>query len=263
MENSIKEVTPSITSREFCSPQRLEQEPDNKYFQDFCKSVVDLKDFPAANDLIRDERSGVVEKPSISQKLADIEKALSRTTLKLSNPDADALEKTFVELNASQREQVQKAYEEKNKKPLLKEIAAKFDPMSADYHNLKGLLLRSDSENSMIAVQLHNAIKKVAKTSSDIEKTDEGASAGYLRTGGKGGGLIATIDLISSLAGRGSRYFQNKSLGEVVSKMTAQDVAEMKSEHMRIYRRDIGDMVENTPGLSKAARQAFKEKGIE
>lgn len=260
MENSIKEVTPQITSREFCSPQRLEQERDNKYFQDFCRSVADLKDFPSPNDLLKIEKKA---EPAISQKLAEVEKALNKTTLKLSNPDSEALEKLFVESSSSQRQQIQKSYEEKNKKPLLKEMSEKFDPMSANYHNLKGLLLRSDSENSMIAVQLHNAIKKVESTSNRIDQTDEGASAGYLRTGGKGGGLIATIDLISSMANRGSRYFQNKSLGEVVSKMTPQDVAEMKAEHMRIYRRDLGDMVENTPGLSKAARQAFREKGIE
>ena len=260
MENSFTE-TPAITSREFCSPQRLEQEKDNIYFQQFCKAREELKEFPAATDIIKQDQK--MPEQLLVQKVTDIEKALNKQIYGMSTPNEKGVEKVLLEMSSSQREQIAQAYEAKHGKPLLREFANKFEPSSLAYHSLKGLLLRTDSQNSMVAVQLHNALKTLEQTSIDIDKSDQGAAAGFIRANGKGGGVIATFDLISSFTNRSYRNHQNKSLGEVVNKMTPQDVAEMKAEHRRMFRRDIGDMVENTPGLSKVAKQAFRDKGIE
>jgi len=260
MGKDLPEGAAAITLREFCSPEKLEQNNDNQYYQRFCKSSANLKDFPAPQDVFVE-----VQKPdsASTDKMLQLEAALNRTTLKLSTPDVRVMEKLFEESSASERAQIKAAFENKNHKSLLTVMGDKLGPASEKYHNLKGLLLRSDSENSMVAVQLHDALKKIEKTSHNIDKSGEGAAAGYIRKPGKSGGAIATIDLIDNLLSRGLRRSENKSLAEAINKMGDKDVVEMKSEHMRIYRRDIADMVENTPGLSQKARDLFRQKGIE
>lgn len=252
----------SANVKDLCNQSNLEQEKDNKYFQDVCKAAMksgsELSGFPKSTELLAEDENKIA---AAAYKVTDIEKALNHKTVGLSNPDSKALEKIFRDSSAAEREAFSKAYTGKTQKNLLDELGTKFEKGSDKYHLLKGLLLRSDSPNSMLAVELHHALKHIESMSNDIEKDTEGAVGGLSRS--KPGGVVAVLDLAVSIAARGARRTENKSLGAHLKDMTPADVQEMKSEHMRMFRRDIGDMIENTKGLSKQAKQAFAEKGID
>ena len=248
--------------KELCSSENLEREKDNKYFLEVCKAATNndlaLKGFPASSELLANNENKLV---LAAQKAVEVESALNHKTLKLSNPDSRALEKIFREGSTAEREAIAKAYATRTQRNLIDDLGSKYDRTSDQYHLLKGLLLRSDSPNSLVAVELHSHLHRIDNMSHQIEKSSEGAAGGLTRS--KPGGIVAVVDLATSMIGMGARRAENKSLGTYIAEMTPSDVQEMKSEHKRMYRRDIGDMIENTKGLSKDARKAFVAKGIE
>lgn len=248
--------------KELCSASNLEKEKDNTYFKQVCAAALsansDLPGFPKTTDILSDREKDIAD---AAVKAADLERALNNKTLGLSAPKTKELVKILHDEPAAGREAIAKAYETKNQRSLLGDLGNRYDKRSEDYHVLKGLLLRSDSPNSLAAVELHQTLKKIEATSDTIETTTEGAVGGLSRS--KPGGVIAVLDLGVSLLGRAARRGENKSLGAYLDKMSASDINEMKSEHMRIYRRDLADMVENTKGLSKEAKQVFLNKGIQ
>jgi hypothetical protein len=161
---------------------------------------------------------------------------------------------------------MQQMYSDTKHKTILQEMARVYGPASQDYHHLKGLLLRNDSPASMAAVDLHMRLMQIEKQAKDIDRADKGTSTGFwnnfIDNDEIDPGTQGTIDAFSSLAGSLAKGAANKDLAKTLGTLNAKDLQELKSEHQRIYRRDIGDMVENTNGLSNAAREAFNKLGI-
>lgn len=222
--------------------------------------------FPHGNDLLPAANEKPIDKAKVQTLLNSVDHALSLTFFGASTPDTAAITKSLTNSTSAERQAMQQSYLDAKHKPLMQSMAEKYGSASEDYHQLKGLLLRSDSPASMAAVQLHMQLFKIDEQTRQIDKNNKGTSTGFwnnaIDNDSFSAGTAGTIDALGSLAGSLARGSSNKELAKAISSLKPADIPELKSEHMRIYRRDLADMLENTHGISAQAVTSFQKMGI-
>jgi len=245
--------------------EKLSKEASNDAFlQDVLKACPrgDVPGvFPASKDLV----APTVDKAHEQNDLRQLEKAVKGGFW---GPDKDTVEKTLTSANSAERAMLQQDFANDQHKPLLQAFAEQFSGTgSEDYHRLKGLLLRDDSPESMAAVNLHMQLMQIDDQSKQIALHNKGTNTGFdnnlIDNNSFDAGTAGGLDALGSLAGSFSRGQSNNELASAVAKIKPDQMTKIEAEHERIYRRDLGDLVENAQGLSDQALKAFKKFGVE
>jgi len=126
-------------------------------------------------------------------------------------------------------------------------------------------LLRDDTPESMAAVNLHMGLFGIDQIKRDQEREDSSTATGYennLFHGRVSPGVSGGLSMLGSIADGVSLGRHSKQLLETISKLSPQEVANIQKEHFRIYRRELGEMAEDTHGVDDNFVNAFKKAGF-
>ncbi len=225
--------------------------------------------FPSGKDLIQSQPAPekAIDKAHVQSLVNTLDKAINSRFFGTATPDGKTIERTLNSASKAERDEIQKIYQEQKHKPLLESLGNVYGTASSDYHKFKGLVLKDDSKASADAIAIHMKLMEIDKQSFEIAKNNKGVDTGFFNnaidndefSAGTGG----AIDALSSLAGSAARNSLNKELSNMINKLDPNEIRELRQEHLRIYRRDIADMAENTHGISDQAKKAFGKAGIQ
>ncbi|MBX9725423.1 MAG: hypothetical protein K2X81_28760 [Candidatus Obscuribacterales bacterium] len=225
--------------------------------------------FPSAKDLIQNQSAPEksVDKAHVQALVNTLDKAINSRFWGSATPDGKTIERTLNSASKAERDEIQKTYLDQKHKAILESLGNVYGTASSDYHKFKGLLLKDDSKASADAVAIHTKLMEIDKQSFEIAKNNKGVDTGFFNnaidndefSAGTGG----AIDALGVLAGSAARNSLNKELSNMINKLDANEINELKQEHLRIYRRDLADMAENTHGISDQAKKAFGKAGIQ
>ena len=200
------------------------------------------------------------------ENLSTVDKALSKKTwMGNDDPDIKNLDKTLREMSSDDRIKLQKDYADTKSGTLIQGFADKLGTTSEDYQRLKGLLMRDDSPESMAAVNLHMGLFNIDAIKRDQDKENSSTATGYennLVHGRLSPGLSGGLSLLGSIVDGASLGKHSKELVDTLSKLSPQEVANIQKEHFRIYRRELGEMAEDTRGAYANVVATFKKKGF-
>ena len=169
--------------------------------------------------------------------------------------NVDSLGEIFSSKPEKERQELINEYNQSHKEPILETLGERLGTASGDYHYLKGLMLKKDTVGSDSAVKAHELLNGIQSSTHRMDVNFEGIRD---RTASS-----AMVSGLLSLKNKFEQLDRNDSLVALVGKLSQEEIAEMKSEHLRIYRRELGEMVENTIGVKAATIKALKNAGID
>lgn len=122
------------------------------------------------------------------------------------------------------------------------------------YQRIRGLLLQNDSPSSRTAVELHDRLTTLNTSRHNLDVNSEGAWLGR--------GFPAAVDGFFEGVSAFDEFRTNNHLVEAARKIRREDLPEIKAEHLRIYGRELHEMVADSRGLSEQSREELKKAGI-